>query len=185
MSGEDVRRVVGLAAQDTYIFDTTLEENLRLARRDATDDELMSAVDRARLGAWVDELPVRLDTQLGERGAALSGGQRQRIGIARVLLAGFPVLILDEPEEHLDAATADALVEDVLDATRGQTTVMITHRLAALEAMDEIVVLDAGRVVQRGTHAELIAIDGPYARQWARESCLAEETGTERVVPQC
>ena len=185
MSGEDVRRVVGLAAQDTYIFDTTLEENLRLARRDATDDELMSAVDRARLGAWVDELPVRLDTHLGERGAALSGGQRQRIGIARVLLAGFPVLILDEPEEHLDAATADALVEDVLDATRGQTTVMITHRLAALEAMDEIVVLDAGRVVQRGTHAELIAIDGPYARQWARESCLAEETGTERVVPQC
>jgi thiol reductant ABC exporter CydC subunit len=173
MSGEDVRHVVGLAAQDTHIFDTTLKENLLLARRQATTDELSSAVDLARLGDWVEELPAGLDTQVGERGARLSGGQRQRIGIARVLLAGFPVLVLDEPEEHLDASTAQALVEDALDVTRGQTTVMITHRLAALEAMDEIVVLEAGRVVQRGSHAQLIAVDGPYARQWQRERGLA------------
>ena len=105
----------------------------------------------------MDELPAGLDTEVGEHGARLSGGQRQRVGIARVLLAGFPVLVLDEPEEHLDTATADALVADLLDATRGQTTVMITHRLAGLEAMDEIVVLDAGRVVERGTHAQLVA----------------------------
>ena len=156
MSAEDVRRVVGLAAQDTHIFDTTLKENLLLARRHATADELSTAVDRARLGAWVEELPSGLGTEVGERGARLSGGQRQRVGVARVLLAGFPVLILDEPEEHLDASTADALVEDVLATTRGQTTVMISHRLAALEAMDEIIVLDAG---PRGTTRHPCRID--------------------------
>jgi len=169
MAAEDVRRVVGLAAQDTHIFDTTLKENLLLARRDSTLDDLMTAVDGARLGAWVEELPDGLDTRVGERGAHLSGGQRQRVGIARVLLAGFPVLILDEPDEHLDVSTADALVEDVLAATRGQTTVMITHRLAALEAMDEVIVMDAGRVVQRGPHNQLIRAGGPYAEQWQRE----------------
>jgi thiol reductant ABC exporter CydC subunit len=182
MAAEDVRHVVGLAAQDTHIFDTTLKENLLLARRDATDRELSTAIDRARLGPWVEELSAGLGTSLGERGARLSGGQRQRVGIARVLLAGFPVLVLDEPEEHLDPSTADALVGDLLDATRGQTTVMITHRLAALEAMDEIIVLDAGRVVQRGTHAQLVTMDGPYARQWARESRLTNQVGTERLV---
>ena len=182
MAAEDVRHVVGLAAQDTHIFDTTLKENLLLARRDATECELSTAIDRARLGPWVEELSAGLGTPLGERGARLSGGQRQRVGIARVLLAGFPVLVLDEPEEHLDPSTADALVGDLLDATRGQTTVMITHRLAALEAMDEIIVLDAGRVVQRGTHAQLVTMDGPYARQWARESRLTNQVGTERLV---
>jgi ATP-binding cassette subfamily C protein CydCD len=182
MSAEDVRHVVGLAAQDIHIFDTTLKENLLLARRDATPDDLRAAVDRARLGGWVEELPAGLDTPAGKRGAHLSAGQRQRVGIARVLLAGFPVLILDEPEEHLDVSTADALVDDLLAATRGQTTVMITHRLAALEAMDEVIVMDAGRVVQRGRHAQLITEDGPYARQWRRERHWLEEIGTERVV---
>ena len=179
LSGEDIRRVVGLAAQDTHIFDTTLRQNLLLAHREATCEAVSLAVGRARLLDWIDELPAGLDTKVGEHGARMSGGQRQRVGMARVFLAGFPVLVLDEPEEHLDAATAGALVEDLIDATRGQTTVMITHRLAALEAMDEIVVLDAGRVVERGTHAQLVAADGFYSRQWQRECGPGTGAGPE------
>ncbi len=188
LAGEDVRRVVGLAAQDTHIFDTTLRENLLLARRQASGDAVDFAVERARLTDWVDELPAGLDTQVGEHGARMSGGQRQRLGVARTLLAGFPVLILDEPEEHLDGVTADGLVEDLVDVTRGQTTVMITHRLAALRTMDEILVLDGGRVVERGTHGQLVTAGGFYARQWERESRFTEvretrfarETAAER-----
>jgi thiol reductant ABC exporter CydC subunit len=180
MRGEDVRAVVGLAAQDTHVFDTTLRENLVLARRDAADSDLAEALDRARLREWVEELPEGLDTPVGGHGTGMSGGQQQRLGIARIELAGFPVVVLDEPGEHLDTATADALVADLLDATRSHTTLMITHRLAGLEAMDEIVVLEAGRVVERGTHAELLVADGSYARQWKLE-CVATNTkkGTE------
>jgi ABC-type transport system involved in cytochrome bd biosynthesis fused ATPase/permease subunit len=105
----------------------------------------------------------------------MSGGQRQRLGIARIELAGFPVVVLDEPGEHLDTATADAVVADLLDATRSHTTLMITHRLAGLDAMDEIVVLETGRVVERGTHAELLVADGSYARQWKLQ-CVATNT---------
>jgi thiol reductant ABC exporter CydC subunit len=172
LAGTDVRRVIGLAAQDAHLFDTTLRENVHLARRDATQDQLHDALQRARLLAWVERLPSGLDTEIGEHGARISGGQRQRLTLARVILAGFPVLILDEPGEHLDIATADALTADLLDATRGQTTLLITHRLAGLEAMDEVIVLDAGRVVERGTHAELVTAAGPYARFWQRETGL-------------
>ena len=138
------------------------------------------ALDQARLLDWVDELPAGLDTEVGEHGARLSGGQRQRVGIARTGLAGFPVLILDEPGEHLDTTTADALMADLVDARPGRTTVFITHRLAGLEAMDEIVVLDRGRVVERGRHADLCARRGAYARLWERERGCYDETGALR-----
>jgi len=169
LDADDVRRVVGLAAQDAHVFDSTLEQNLRLARPDATDEQLHAALSGARLDGWVDSLPAGLATDLGERGAAMSGGQRQRLAVARVLLADFPVLVLDEPGEHLDVATADRLTADLLSVTRGRTTVLVTHRLAGLEAADEIVVLDRGRVVERGTHADLLAAGARYAALWARE----------------
>lgn len=170
LAGDEYRKVIGLVAQDAHIFNTTIEQNLRLARRDATDDQIRSALRRARLLEWTERLPAGLATEVGEFGARISGGQRQRLAIARALLADFPVLVLDEPGEHLDTETADAIVADLLDATRGQTVLLITHRLAALEAVDEVIVLDAGRAVERGTHDELIAKDGAYAAIWRREA---------------
>ncbi|MFI8355931.1 thiol reductant ABC exporter subunit CydD [Streptomyces cyaneofuscatus] len=170
LDGDTVRRSVGLCAQDAHVFDSSIRENLRLARTGATDAELDDALARARLLEWVRSLPEGLDTPVGEHGARLSGGQRQRLALARALLADFPVLVLDEPAEHLDLATADALTADLLAATEGRTTVLITHRLAGVEAVDEVLVLDAGRVVQRGPYAELAAEEGPLRRMLEREA---------------
>ncbi len=169
LDSDTVRRSVGLCAQDAHVFDSSIRENLRLARPGATDAELRDALSRARLLDWVLALPEKLDTPVGEHGARLSGGQRQRLALARALLAGFPVLVLDEPAEHLDLPTADALTADLLDATRGCATVLITHRLTGLDTVDEVLVLDAGRVVQRGPYAELATEDGPLRRMLERE----------------
>ncbi|MDX5567456.1 thiol reductant ABC exporter subunit CydD [Streptomyces sp. ID05-04B] len=169
LDGDDVRRFVGLCAQDAHLFDSSVRENLLLARKEASEAELRDALTRARLLEWADGLPDGLDTLVGEHGARLSGGQRQRLALARALLADFPVLLLDEPAEHLDLPTADALTHDLLAATEGRTTLIVTHRLAGLDAVDEVVVLDGGRVVQRGRYAELTAVDGPLRRMTERE----------------
>ncbi|MGW0600689.1 thiol reductant ABC exporter subunit CydD [Streptomyces sp. NPDC002776] len=169
LDGDDVRRLVGLCAQDAHLFDSSVRENLLLARKDADEEALRDALRRARLLEWADQLPDGLDTLVGEHGARLSGGQRQRLALARALLADFPVLVLDEPAEHLDLPTADALTADLLAATEGRTTLLITHRLAGLEAVDEVVVLDRGRVVQRGPYARLAAIEGPLRAMVERE----------------
>jgi thiol reductant ABC exporter CydC subunit len=170
LAGDEYRRIVGLVSQDAYVFDTTLEENLRLARRDATHEQLLDALDRARLLEWITELPAGLDTRVGAHGAEISGGQRQRLALARALLADFPVLVVDEPGEHLDMHTADALVTDLLETRARHATLLITHRLAGLQAVDEIIVLDHGRVVERGSHAELLNLGAAYARMWTRET---------------
>ncbi|MGW3102716.1 thiol reductant ABC exporter subunit CydD [Streptomyces sp. NPDC001100] len=170
LDGDDVRRFVGLCAQDAHLFDSSVRENLLLAKKDATEDELRAALERARLLDWADGLPDGLDTLVGEHGARLSGGQRQRLALARALLADFPVLVLDEPAEHLDLATADALTADLLAATEGRTTLLITHRLAGLEDVDEVIVLDEGRVVQRGPYAGLASVAGPLRGMADREA---------------
>ena len=170
LDGDDVRRLVGLCAQDAHLFDSSVRENLLLARKDATEGDLRDALARARLVDWADSLPDGLDTLVGEHGARLSGGQRQRLALARALLADFPVLVLDEPAEHLDLPTADALTADLLAATEGRTTLLITHRLAGLETVDEVVVLDEGRAVQRGTYAELASVPGPLRAMVEREA---------------
>ncbi|KOX00829.1 ABC transporter [Streptomyces sp. NRRL B-1140] len=177
LRGDAVRGLVGLCAQDAHLFDSSLRENLLLARKDATEEQLRAALGRARLLEWADGLPDGLDTLVGEHGARLSGGQRQRLALARALLADFPVLVLDEPAEHLDLATADALTADLLAVTEGRTTLLITHRLAGLDGVDEVIVLDRGRVVQRGRYAELLAVEGPLREMAEREAAAQSLVG--------
>jgi thiol reductant ABC exporter CydC subunit len=170
LDGDQYRRVIGLVSQDAHVFDNTLEENLRLAKREATAEEIEGALADVRLLDWTRELPRGLATEVGERGARMSGGQRQRLAIARALLADFPLLVLDEPGEHLDIQTADAIVADLLAITRDRATLLITHRLSGLQDVDEVLLLDHGRVLERGTHSELIGLGGHYAELWQRES---------------
>jgi thiol reductant ABC exporter CydC subunit len=143
---EDIRRVIAVAGQDAHLFSTSILENVRLARPDAGDGEIAAALRLAGALDWVRTLPQGWHTPVGEQGRGLSGGQRQRIGIARALLADAPVLVLDEPTAHLDRPTAEALVRDVLAAAGDRTVLLITHRAEGLEAMDEILELDAGRI---------------------------------------
>jgi ATP-binding cassette subfamily C protein CydCD len=178
LDGDAYRTVVGLVAQDAHVFDASLRENLLLARRNATSGELRAALSRSRLLDWVQSLPAGLDTEGGPGGRRLSGGQRRRIALARADLARFELVVLDEPGEHLDVETGDAILTDVLAGGRG--TVLITHRLTGLEAMDEIVVLAAGRVVERGSHAELLQCGGRYAASWERESADATRARNTR-----
>jgi len=144
----DVRRLFAIAGQEAYVFDSTIRENLRLARPDATDDDLWAVLRLARLDTWVASLPAGLAAPVGEEGARLSGGQRQRLTLARALLTNAPVLVLDEPTAHLDAETAEAVMNDVLAAADGRTVLLITHRPEGLEQMDDVIVLDAGRIVR-------------------------------------
>ncbi|MFF5447430.1 thiol reductant ABC exporter subunit CydD [Streptomyces sp. NPDC012888] len=180
LDGDEVRRLVGLCAQDAHLFDSSVRENLRLARPGASEPELRGALAAARLLDWADALPDGLDTLVGEHGERISGGQRQRLALARALLADFPVLVLDEPAEHLDTETADALTADLLAATEGRTTLLITHRLAGLERVDEVLVLAGGEVVQRGPYRELAAAPGPLRELVERERAadLAADPGT-------
>jgi len=135
-----------LAGQGAHLFNSTIRQNLLLARPDATDDELRAVLARARLGAWVDGLPDGIDTLVGEEGRRLSGGQRQRLVLARALLRDAPVLLLDEPTAHLDSATAEALMADVFAAAGDAAVLLITHRTEGLDAVDQVVSLDGGRV---------------------------------------
>jgi thiol reductant ABC exporter CydC subunit len=140
---EDIRRAIAVAGQDSHLFSTTIRENVRLARPEATDEEIEGALRRARILDWVRGLPDGWDTLVGEEGRELSGGQRQRIVVARALLANAPVLVLDEPTAHLDAPTAERLIDDVLDAAADRTVLLITHRPEGLDRMDEVVRLRA------------------------------------------
>ncbi len=163
---DDVRAVISGCAQDPHIFDATIRDNLRLARPQASEAELATAAAGARLLDWIISLPQGWDTPVGTHGAALSGGQRQRLALARALLADPALLILDEPTAHLDPENRRALTADLLAATAGRATLLITHDLDGLDQVDEIVVLDHGKVAERGTHAQLIRSGGTYQRLW-------------------
>src|SRR5213593_1118405 len=161
---DDLRRRVALVAQDTYLFNDSLRNNVLMARPGATGAEVEAAVERAALAEFVASLPEGLDTVVGERGTRLSGGQRQRVAIARAFLKDAPVLILDEATSHLDAVS-EASVRAALDRLKqDRTTLVIAHRLSTVRGADTIVVLDHGRVIESGSHAELLGRRGLYAR---------------------
>ncbi|MFJ2609140.1 ABC transporter ATP-binding protein [Streptomyces sp. NPDC087425] len=180
LDGVDVRdldfdtlaRAVGVVSQETYLFHATVAENLRFAKPDATDDELHAAAEAAQIHDHIASLPDGYDTVVGERGHRFSGGEKQRLAIARTILRDPPVLILDEATSALDTRT-EAAVQDAIDAlSADRTTLTIAHRLSTVRDADQIVVLDAGQVAERGTHEELLERDGRYAALVRRDAQL-------------
>ncbi len=168
----DLASVVGVVSQETYLFHGTVRENLRFASPDATDEELEDAARAARIYDMLAGLPEGLDTVVGERGYRFSGGERQRLAIARTILRNPPVLVLDEATSSLDVET-ERQVQEALDALAlGRTTIVIAHRLSTVRDADQIIVLDRGRIVERGTHGELLATGGRYAALVARDSAV-------------
>jgi ATP-binding cassette subfamily B protein len=186
IDGQDVRSVtqaslraaIGVVPQDVVLFNDTIRYNIAYGRPEADLEELRAAAAKARLLDFIEGLPQGWDTRVGERGLKLSGGEKQRVGIARVILTDPRILVLDEATSALDAAT-EAEVQEAWDAAAaGRTTLVVAHRLSTIAKADEIVVLDAGRVVERGAHDTLVAQAGVYADLWTRQAEGSGETLT-------
>jgi ATP-binding cassette subfamily B protein len=193
VDGEDVRALtfaslrthIGIVNQDPFLFSATIAENIRFGRPEATDAEVHEAAGRAQAAAFIDVLPEGYDTIIGERGLTLSGGQRQRIAIARALVMNPRILILDDATSSVDVETEFKIRVALAEVMRGRTTFIIAHRPSTISLAEEIVVLDHGRVVEHGTHGELIAGDTLYARMFGRAeaaSCTLDVVDVEEVV---
>jgi len=164
LSFTDLRNLVSVVQQDAYLFNTSIRENIRIGKPEATDAEIEDAARKAYIHDFVASLPDGYETRLGERGAKLSGGERQRISIARALLKDAPILILDEATSNLDSENEQAIRDGIDNLMEGRTTLVIAHRLSTITTADKVVVLDHGRVVESGTHADLMGGEGMYAR---------------------
>ncbi|MFH8565815.1 ABC transporter ATP-binding protein [Streptomyces sp. NPDC017988] len=179
LSAASMRATIGMVTQDGHLFHESVRDNLLLARPGASEDELWDVLRRARLEDLVRSLPDGLDTVVGERGYRLSGGERQRMTIARLLLARQRVVILDEATAHLDNTSEAAVQEALAEALAGRTAVVIAHRLSTVRSADLILVVEAGRIVERGTHDELLAMDGRYAELYRTQFAKGTEGAAE------
>lgn len=169
LAAADVRQRIGVVTQQTYLFNTSIRENLLIAKRDATEAQIIAATQRAQLHEFIMRLPQGYETRVGEFGVNLSGGERQRLAIARALLKDAPLLVLDEPTANLDAQTERSVLEAIHVLMAGRTTLMIMHRLVGLDQVDQILVLQGGKIIERGTQAELLARRGVYQHLYSAQ----------------
>lgn len=175
----DLRRNMAIVLQDPILFSASIRENIAYGRADATEEEILEAARNAAADEFIRELPKGYDTVIGERGASLSGGQRQRLSIARAFLKNAPILIMDEPTSALDAGTERALMEATERLVRGRTTLIIAHRLSTIRGANQIIAMEKGRIVETGTHEELLQRGGLYARLHAHQSLTPKKTNTD------
>jgi len=167
---KDYRNQLGVVLQDNFLFDGTIAENISFSHPHATREEIIAASRIAHCEEFIDGFADGYDTVVGERGVKLSGGQRQRIAIARVVLKDAPILVLDEATSALDSEVELAIQEQLLGLMEGKTVIAIAHRLSTIARMDRLIVLDAGRIVEEGTHQELLARGGHYRQLWRHQS---------------
>ena len=170
LSQADLRGLIGYVPQDPAMFHRTLRENIAFARPGATDAEIHRAAHAAHVTEFADALPDGFDTMVGERGIKLSGGQRQRVALARAILRDAPILLLDEATSALDSESEVLVQEALWRLMEGRTAIVVAHRLSTVVRMDRLIVLDRGRIVEQGTHAELLDVDGTYAKLWRHQS---------------
>ena len=189
VSQESLRQQIGMVTQDTSLLHRTVRENIAYGRPTASDDDIINAAKQAHAWEFIQQLSdakgnTGLDTQVGERGVKLSGGQRQRIAIARVMLKNAPILLLDEATSALDSEVEHAITDSLNDMMSGKTVIAIAHRLSTIASMDRLVVMDKGQIVEQGSHVELLAQNGVYARLWARQSggFLGEEVAEDELL---
>src|SRR5213076_2362624 len=165
----DLRGLIAYVPQDPAMFHRTLKENIAFARPDATDAEIRRAAEAAHVTEFADALPDGFDTMVGERGIKLSGGQRQRVALARAILRDAPILLLDEATSALDSESELLVQEALWSLMEGRTALVVAHRLSTVAGMDHLVVLDHGRIVEQGTHTDLLAAHGTYAKLWQHQ----------------
>lgn len=167
---DSLREAIAYVPQDPFLFHRTLRENIAYGKADATDEQILAAAEKAYAMEFINKLPDGIDTIVGERGVKLSGGQRQRVAIARAFLKDAPILVLDEATSALDSESEHLIQKSLEELMQGRTSLVVAHRLSTISKLDRIIVMDAGEVIEDGTHDELLQNDNLYSKLWKRQS---------------